>query len=538
MSASEVRHFQSNSRQSFFLSHLKWALFLCALSTIAFGCEPKTAQNTDKSTAKSTPKDKKKTSPSKPDATQTPKKTDHLVTSTIFNVDLEDFEHAVRKQVIYAPTKAFRSGKWQIPSKYLQSPALQSRLLAVEVSQRLIAHEAKSRNIVVSDAEITQHIKDTWRLSRFEPKGVRMTDGTLLPIPMVKLGVSMDDIRQVARHNLLKDKLRDRLMTEFTPEHFWLAWSIDQNRVDALIVQLSNTPKSYELDTYVSKRAADIERHFKANASKYQIPKLVHLTILQASKGKADQLEKAQDEWHKGQPPAEIAKRYGLKLLPNQALLRAEDRAAFNSMVGKIGITKNGARGSYLWQVEKFTQPKAVELTSAKKREIGAELMRSRSTVPSVRQQAMNAQKILKTIVYKNGRATLESIERVKKALAKAGFRVIETGPFTKSPEGFIPKVGLAESVVPALFKLDMTSQPYLPSPLLSRQKVYMAALVDRQYADRKTYDKVKDAFIKTYLEKQKPQLVQTFLSLRRKKYDVRMNLRPLQVKYGKVQKR
>ncbi|MFW6058165.1 MAG: hypothetical protein ACOC9W_04855, partial [Persicimonas sp.] len=323
-------------------------------------------------------------------------------------------------------------------------------------------------------------------------------------------------------------------------DSLWEAYAAEHDRVRLLVVSTRNTPTMDEITEFVAQHSDRIEEHFQDHKSQYRSPKMVRMVrLLPADRSQADpaKLEEAAKRLGGDGSPEEIAEDLGLSVDANALLVRGENQKAFSSEQGQSGYQMRGPRGPYAWKVTGFRESEDATLTESLEREIASELLREQSIVPSRRaklEEALDAMGALPTTG--GGEVGDEALDELSKELEADGLDVVRTELFAKNERGFIPGVGLAEEVAEQAFALKIGS-PTVEEPILSRRKVFAVRLLDVERPSRERFEREKSAYKENFDEQMSKRILKDFVNHYQDKYDTQLDLNPLRIKYGTLQK-
>ncbi len=447
---------------------------------------------------------------------------------------IEELTRDASRGILFAPDAVLAAGERTIPMDRLAQVPVQLGLLRAAILRALAEQEAKTRGIVITDAQIDAQIAEDPRLARFTLDGVQLADGTKLPVTLAQLGMSLDDLRALARETLLQRAVEDALLAEVSEQTLWTLYQADQDRVSALIVAVDNVPTSEELDAFLRTHGERVEAKFNADPMRYAQPSMTRLTMLRHPDNDLTKLQQAVEALAGEEKPEQLAQRLGLSVEPEQQLLRDEDRPAQQADPGKAGLTRDGARGTYAWLKLGTTPVQPATLDRPLRREIAAALLREEAPTPAASRKVQAALLTMRDMERgPEGAPSPESIERVTSALRQIeGLRVTIVPPFPREAQGFIPTIGLAQEVSEAAFKLS-PEQPVWPEPVLSRQVVYGLALLSRERPDRAEFEAKRDALRASYAQTQRTTILEDALLNRPGAEPIEVDSSALRARFG-----
>lgn len=540
MNASQVLHFDPERCQpsTSWRASLTICALLALLSPLGWGCDPATPQSpTTKAQPSPQPQPSPSTNPPSPSNGST-----QLVQGSIYgqplNLSVEDFVRWSARGILYAPDEALASGVTTINTAQLSMPHVQTIMAQSMLKAQLVEREAQRRGLTASEQEISAALDGDPMLARFQPDGVHLKDGRVLPSPLVSFGLSVELLRAYARQDVLADKLIEALLKEITDEQIWESWRTRQDKASAIIVQISNTPTSQEISSLIESQPERIKSYLEAHPDRFQTPKMTLLTMLRFADPSAapalqlKALEAAVAELKAGAAVQEVAKKHNLKIDLKQRLMRQEDSEAAQAKVGQVGLSKDRPRGTYAWVVEGFEEPRMPPLNPALQREIAAELLRTSAPNPAALKSAAIAQQYLKTLkAAKLDVASRDAIEALN------GARVFELQDFAHEPNGYIPKIGLVPELAQTLFSFE-SSTALTAEPVFSREDLYVARLTDRKRPRREDFEAQKTQLRDSLIKELRPVILDQYLGKLIDDNKIQMNLAPLRERYGRFEKK
>jgi hypothetical protein len=458
-------------------------------------------------------------------------------------VTLEEFEYAAKQSFLHAPDAILREPGRAGGDERLAYPSVQINAVRGLLEDEIVRAEAARRGIEVSPEEIESYLREDPELSRF----VAPAPGEQPRFVPGAFGLSRADLEDSARSALLRDRLAERLLADIDERKLWEIYRRSVDQVDLAIASLENTPTSRELDRFVARQGAQIEKYFEEHPERYRTPRTVRLALLRPPAGRShdepgvlEKLRTAAARLRDGADPETVATQLGLRVETEAHLVRGENREAFGAAPGATGVEIDGPRGTYAWRVAGHRESRALELGAGLRREIAATLLSSEQVTPTSRARLMSFRREMAELCRLRPRDGLHAapdgaIAKLEERAEKRSLAFTHTGMFSKTERGFVPKIGLAEAVHEAAFRRLDPENPVVDAPVLSRGKAHVFCLVGRRTPDRETFEREKEAF-REALERQKRQtVVRDFLA--GVMQDARMDLKPLRIKYGVARK-
>ncbi len=449
---------------------------------------------------------------------------------------LEEVNQQVERMRLLAPGVA----QGELPDgdpDWMKAPHVQIDLIRNLARFHIVRRAAEERGLEITAAEETSFLAEHEPLKRYLPLLQNGEDADALGDELDAVGLSIDDVRHLIHDMILTEKLTQALAEEFSDEELWAIYQQAHDEADIIAVRLHNTPASHEIDRALDQYDAEIRAFYREHRNRYRIPPQVITTILKAdSDDENPPLEEAAEQLGEGdRDPADIASDFGLTLEAELSVTRHENPAAHQSEVGAIGVLWESRRGPYAWRVEQKTEAQPRSLDRPLRREIASRVLREQEGItPSNRQRAQRAREILAEPDADQPLSESMQADLIER-LEEAGFEVIHTGLFSLQGSEVIPEIGLAENVVEALQKRDLDDP--VTDPILDRNAVYVARIVERNHPDREQFDEERDAFREQFLERNRHRLVDNYVRKYQRDEGVEFNTRPLVEHYGPYKK-
>ncbi|MBA2662104.1 MAG: peptidyl-prolyl cis-trans isomerase [Bradymonadaceae bacterium] len=463
-------------------------------------------------------------------------------------ITMADFEGAMRRSLLFAPEREDGGRYHEVPPERLATSHVQITATQGLVAREIVRAEAARRSIRCETFEAHKLLVSHPQLARFAPllEAPESFESAALLAELAELALDAEDLRELACEELLTTKLEASLLAGITDEELWAAYRQARDTVDLVMVTMTNTPASSELDSFLEQDAVRenslIEAHYNANLEHFVMPRAVRLTMLKAPAGQSgaeltEKLQQAANRLSSGEAPQAAASGLGLVLETGSVLLAAENPRAYGAQVGDTGFEAEGARGFYAWQVEGFREPEPLALTRPLRREIAADLLRGQGIVASARaklEPALSAMRAVKA--DKHATLSNEQVERLREEIAAQGLTLVRSGPFGFSQQGYLPGVGLAQEAVTAAFSLT-AENPTLGEPVLARDRVFAFRLAARDQPSRDGFKQELADFRESFIASRRTQIVGDFVSSRQAEAGVEINTLPLRIKYGVLKK-
>lgn len=458
-----------------------------------------------------------------------PKPTDETVIASAgdHKVTIADFDRATQISLLFAP-----SGVTEMPPERMALPHVHVTMTQALLSQQVIDAEAERRGIEVSDAEIKQWLLDNDMLNRF---GKLFDKSELLSEAIEPYGLTADDLRHVARTEILNEKLAEALLEDVPRDEVWRAYALEKTTRTLALVSTKNMPSADGIDDWMGDHAAEIDAYFQKNQRRFRVPKRVKLNIVRPKPGqKVDEstLKAAAADLEKGIQPVTVARTHGMQEKLEQQLVEGENKRAFRMKPGDVGWTSDGPRGAYAWKVVGFENSRLPEMSRSLRREISAEMLRTTQLTPEVEAKLEQAAQILENAKLKAGdEAAMDALEQEIEAIDGLQFEVTT---FPEHPGGSIPNHGLAEEVLEAAFETKVGA---VSEPIFSRERGFVFRVLSASKASRKVFERSYDEQRKAYLDALQPRAVQMWSRAKLNELGASVEVDPLRVKYGVLRK-
>lgn len=461
-----------------------------------------------------------------------------IATGSGFHVTIDDFERSLERGILTAPDAILAKGVKAVPRDRFHVPFVQNTTTRALVMKQLSQLEAEKRGISISLTELEDFARQDPMLSRFIGDVIVLGDGTRLDYGLSELGMTIADVHELARERLLKQRLEDKLIEEVTDEQIWRAWSHAHDRLRAVIVRVSNTPTSAEIDDFITSdkaaKTSEIKNYFDANARRYRRPRMVEVTILRAKKeGQRDLLEEAASLLEAGQTAANVASQLDLELATKQHLVRQEDPSAFRAKLGERGVSMRAPRGDYMWEVTGVLESEPAKLERSLEREIASTLLQQSNQVHSAKGRAAKVVAKLRDLPASPTKEQLVPLT----ALDRPGSIKAWTSDWlVREDNGFVTGVGANQTFQDRLFELT-EEKSLLATPIVGDQYLWVARLIEREHPDRAVFDAQKEQNRARFLEAVRPRIFDINFRTWSEDYNVKLDLSALREKYGKPEK-
>lgn len=490
-----------------FISHLIPARLLLATACALWcACEPTSSNPPATSPDLSIPLDQ-----GAPDAA-VDTSTATLISGAGVMLTVQDFERAANRAMIFAPDEILTRGEIKVPRARLQRPFLQASVTRQLIEELLVEREAHTRGLNVTLPEIKAFVKSNEKLRRFAAQ----EDTTQYAIKGVSLddfGLNLADLHDIARQQLLREKLTSALLTEIERQEVERAWQFSEDRAQIMFVRITNTPTSAEIDEFINdgEHLKDIEAHFASHQNRFLTPSIVKVDLLRAEQPDSLESLKAAAELlaKDSRAPADIAAQHGLRFESGQRLVRKEDPRAFAGKVDEVGVSMQAPRGDYVWVVREKVAASVPPLDRPLKREIAAILMRERRAVPSANARAVRVIGALGEVRVKGltREALSARLERLDDT-AQRRVKVLAPEWLQRDPSHFVRGVGTSETLLSAVFKLEEGKGVLDPAVPVS-QYLWTGVLLARQLPDGDDFAKNYERYLAQYRDAIAPNILE-----------------------------
>jgi hypothetical protein len=500
-----------------------------ALSTAA--CDDKKPKQPETSKTSEASKEVTDTEPDADEAKivteEGPQPTDDTVIASAgdLEVTMGDFAKASQISLLFAP-----GGVTELPPERLALPHVHMTMTRSLLSQEAILKEVERRGITPDEKALVKWLTDHEKLGEY---GELMDKPDILRARLKPLGLTRADLLDVARAEVATDRLAEALLKEVDDDEVWDVYRREKTTRTVAMVSATNLPTSEELDEYVGDHAAEIDEYFQKNPNRFRVPRRVTVHLVRPTPGEEvddETMKKAADELRQGIQPVTVARHLDLEHQLNVNMVKGENPEAFGSKRGDVGWVPDGPRGAIAWKVVDFQPSRLPEMSRPLRREIAAEMIRTQDLAPSVEAKLSEAlRQIRKTDMKDEG-----AVDRLEKQLESGGDIAFEITTFPDAPNGVLPGHGLAEEVLEAAFETDVGESA---GPLLSREKGYAFLVLDKAVASKKQFRANLEGNRKAYLDALRPRVVQMWTQRKLNEMDARVDVKPLRIRYGVLQK-
>lgn len=462
-----------------------------------------------------------------------PQPTDETVLASWkdYDVTVADFDKSARIGRLFAREISLDSEPPEVPEVRMAMPTVHFTMTRALLSRHVVTEGIKEFGLEVTDEDVKTALKNDERLSVYgEALGTEKLKNYLK-----QLGLTEEDVLQLGRELVERKRLEDHLISLIDEDQVWRDYEYKNRTIRLAIASAMNVPSSSKLTEYVEENSEKIEQYFEKNKTAFRIPRRVEVDMVHLPDGKKpddDVLERAVRLFDRGEKASEIAKKLNLEVRESVFLVPQQNPRAFGSTVGESGETSNSPRGSYAWKVKAFHASKIPEMNRSLKRQVAAEIMRRTMLVPSLEKELEKARKIFKKLGYE---ASESEVESAKKKIEALKLQFDTTPPFPQAPNGAVPGIGLAKEVSDAVFGL--TPKKATTRPILSRERGFVAHLLEKNEPSRETFEESRDVLVDQYKKSARSTIVDRYVQSRLGPEGSKFDLKPLGIKYGVISK-
>ena len=420
--------------------------------------------------------------------------------------------------------------------EWMKAPQAQISVVQNMAHFQVVRREAGERDITITPADEVEFIAEHEPLKRYLPLLQGEDDDGILQDELDAVGLDVDDVRHLVHDMLLTKKLREILADEFSEDKLWAIYQQSRDEADLVLARIRNTPASAEIDRAVDQYDEEIRAHYRENRSRFRTRPRVKTTILKASSSQdIEVLEEASQRLADGDPE-QVSEEMDLELESDVDVSPNENPEAHRAEVGDTGVVAEGPRGPYAWLVDEKIEASTRSLDRPLRRQIASQILREEEGItPSNRLRAQEAAEILSQV--DSGRPLEDDeVEALVTALEDADFDAFHTDVFSLHARGVIPEVGLAREVTAAVRDLDLDDP--VTEPILDRNNVYVARLVERGHASRDEFEAELDEFREQFLERNKDRFVEQFVREYQNEQGVNFDLEPVAEHFGVIDKK
>ena len=415
---------------------------------------------------------------------------------------------------------------------WIQFPHAQSNLVRQLLHFQIVRRIASERGIDISAADETSMIAGHDQLQRYLPLFQNGEGAEELRDELADVGLDIDDVRHLAHDMILNDKLVEEVADEFPDEQLWAIYQEARDTADVVVASLHNTPTSTEIDRAVEQYDRQIREHFRDNRDRFIRPAQLEATTLTGDDDDRDALQRAAERLDDGDSPDDVADDMGLELRTDVALSRHRTPQAANADIGDTGISES-RHGAFVWQLDDRTEAERRSLDRPLRREIASQILRDEEGItPSNQQRAEQAQQILSDVDSANGLDD-DVIAELVDELQQHDFEAVHTGHFSIRQAPRIPEIGLAENLQTAIATLDFDDP--VSQPVIDRNKIHVARLLERNEPERDTYEDERDEFRAQFMERNRDRLLDQLIGEYRENLDLQVSTQALADHFGVI---
>lgn len=486
------------------------------------------------------------------------------------NRTLGDFQHHARQLMLFAPNEVLAKGERAIPDARLRRPMVQSSMLKAMLEEVMIERAARARGIEATFPEIEERIARDPLLARFavaippkpgmlpdtKPGVGDMASTSSSSVKLADLGLAVSDLHEVARHQILREKLEAALANEVDRDQVERSYLQAHDRVRMLWVKISNTPRTDEIDAFLQSEAnlASIQDYYASHTRDFRSPAIVvaDLLVLPAETRLRDHervelLKKAREDLAGGLSFEEVATRHELTPRPGQSIVLKEDGRLHAAAIGEAGVSLQAPRGDYVWLVREKLPSKQLELDRSLRREIASIIMRQKAEVPSANAAAMAARDMLSKL--SQSRLTIQKdedavalAEKLEEELTrgiegKVRLKVLISDWIERHPDGFLIGIGTSPELMRTIFELDAKGDA-LATPVTIDQHLWTGVLIGKEKPDMEAFSKDYETFRGQYLDAMKGRMLEVMFPRWQDELGLVLDRAPLTSHYGRVEKK
>ena len=456
-----------------------------------------------------------------------------------FELTLDDVEQAVHRVRLVAPEVEQGRIPRQQPD-WIQDPHLQTQFVRNLVHFKLVRDAADERGLTLDDDRLHEVLAEHRQLRRYLPlfEDDDSDDADALLDELHDADLQLDDVRHLAEDIAYDQLLADELADEFPEEDLWDFYQIAEDTADAIVASIRNTPSPDEIDRADREYDAEIRSHFRDNRDEYMTPSRATLTqLLPANNADPDVLEEAAERLADGEDPHQIGDDLQLTVEEGVDVSRPRNPQAHQSDVGDAGVLDDPRQDiTYAWLVEDRTEPERRSLDRALRREIASQIIRQQEGItPSNEQKAQQARELL---AEPDSGAPLDDdqVAELISTLEDEGFDVEHTDEFSIRLDDRVPEVGLAENLAEAIRELSLDDP--ISEPVLDRNLVHVARLVDRSEPDRDHFEDEYDDFRSEFIEQNQGRFVSDFVQQAHQDRGIEVHIDVVADEFGITQKK
>ncbi len=463
---------------------------------------------------------------------------DLVVFGRDIEITIDDVIDAVDRTRLLAP-----QAPEEIPSgeaEWMAQPQAQVGLVRNVVRAHIVRQAAAQRDISLSPRDELERIDDFPQLAKYRPlfeKG-DPPEGESMEQQLQSSGLSVNDVRRLVQDAALEDKLKQALADEVDEEMLWPIYQAARDEIDILVVEMMSTPSSQEIESALQTYDREIRAHYRDNRQQFQIPARLHSTLLRPQGPDAHaSLEEAAQRLADGDDPDAIADDLNMEHIPDFDLTARDlpDLGDGEDTIGETGVQTESPRGDFAFRIDDRTDSEIRSLDRPLRREIASRLLRDIEGITPSNQES--AQKAVDILAQLDADETIDdnTIKETIQALSDEGFDAHRTQPFSLQGNQVVPGVGLVEQFFEHLKELSFDDP--VTDPVLDRNKIYIARLLDRSRADRDEFDDNYEEFRVQFLEANRSRLLDEYIRREQLERDINFHFAALGNVFGHMDK-
>ncbi len=438
--------------------------------------------------------------------------------------------------------QSFAGAGQSLDEEFLKKLGVRKQVLDGLIDRKLLAHEAASRGLSVSDEELVKYMKENFGLENvtgeqfeaFVTRYYRMPvwrfeEDVRNEILGQKIANVVTDNLAVSETQVKQDYFKefDRVMVSFVrfdvkskdqaePSAEQIA-ALHKDEAEAVQARFSKDAPLYQSPKQV--RTLQIMRKLERDASEEEIA--AAMTYLTGVKKKLDEGAKFEDlAKTESQDEMTASKGGDMGFFSRAQMVKPLADAAFGLKVGETTAMPVKTRmGVHLLRLEEVKEPSTKSFDEVKD-QVAASILKERAAEGAAKSEA---QAMLSAIA---GGKTLEELTQTEaqaRENPEATLPVARVSPWIRKGDTSIPRIGFSEEFHTAVFALteeaSLVSEPYKVG-----NAYFVAEYVNREVPDDAGFEERKDSLLKQALSSKRQRVLRDWISHLRSEAVVELN--------------
>ena len=442
--------------------------------------------------------------------------------------------------------QSFAGSGQGLDEDFLEKLGVRKQVLDGLIDRKLLAHEAASRGLSVSDEELVAYMKENFGLENVTGEQFEAFVNRYYRMPVWRfeedvrneiLGQKIADVvtdnLAVSETQVKKDYFKefDRVMVSFVrfdlktkdqgePSAEAIA-ALQTDEADALQIRFAKDAPLYQTPKQV--RTLQIMRKLERDASEEEIA--AAMTYLNDVKKKLDEGAKFEDlAKTESQDETSAAKGGDMGFFSRAQMVKPLADAAFGLKVGETTAMPVKTRmGVHLLRVEEIKESTTKSFDEVKD-QVAASILKERAAEGAAKAEA---QALIASIQGGTALEELTQTEAQARENPEANLPIARVSPWIRKSDTSIPRIGFSEEFHKAVFALtedvSLVSEPYKVG-----NAYFVAEYVNREVPDDAGFEERKDSLLNQALSSKRQRVLRDWLGHLRSQASVEVNPRVL----------